>query len=119
MPMQNDRTPRSLWLFFGALAVASFSLNLLWELAQMRAYVEMAGQGWLDTLLTCTLASSATGAQAAADLCWGRASWWSVYGPHSLKTEGWVKKAFVGYTGQKVKKGDRSFKKLLRGLERG
>ena len=87
--MQDDRALRSLWPFFAALALASFVLNWLWEMMQMRAYVEMAGREWQDTLLSCTLATLgdvavtfavwAIGALAAADVRWGMAGRWNGY----------------------------------------
>jgi hypothetical protein len=92
--MQNDRTPRSLWPFFGALALASFALNWVWEMAQMRAYAEMTTKSWLETLLPCTLATFGdvavtfavwgVGALAAADVRWGMAGRWNAYATAAL-----------------------------------
>jgi hypothetical protein len=42
-----------------ALLVVSFGLNWLWEMAQMPAFVETAGQSWRGTALGCTAFSVA------------------------------------------------------------
>ena len=39
------------------MALASFVLNEIWEMAQMSAYVETAGQPWTSTLGLCTRAA--------------------------------------------------------------
>ncbi|HEY2933731.1 MAG TPA: hypothetical protein VGK99_18500 [Acidobacteriota bacterium] len=44
-------------LFFAFLFFTGFILNLLWEMTHMRAYAEMAGRPWIETLPRCTLAS--------------------------------------------------------------
>ena len=87
--MRSGHVSRSLWPFFAALALAAFCLNWPWEMAQMGAYVEMAGRGWWDVLLPCTQAALgdvaltfavwAVGALAAADVCWGMTGRWNVY----------------------------------------
>ena len=43
--------------FFAATVLASFLLNEIWEMAQMSAYVETAGESWKSTLGLCTLAA--------------------------------------------------------------
>lgn len=43
--------------FFAATVLASFILNEIWEMAQMSAYVETAGDTWKSTLGLCTLAA--------------------------------------------------------------
>lgn len=92
--MQDDRTPRSLWPFFAALALASFALNWAWEMAQMRVYAEMAAKPWQDTLLPCTLATLGdlavtfavwgVGALASADVRWGVVGRWNTYATAAL-----------------------------------
>lgn len=37
--------------------IVAFGLNWLWEMAQMRAYVEMAGRPWQETVWPCAVAS--------------------------------------------------------------
>ena len=68
-----------------SLAVAAFCLNWPWEMAQMRAYVEMARQSWQETVLPCTIATVGDvaitaaiygiGALACADLRWAHGRW--------------------------------------------
>lgn len=80
---------RSLWRYFVALLLASFVLNWLWEMAQMPAYVEMAGQKWSDTFSTCTtatvgdvaitLAIYGIGTLASSQVRWGMTGKWNVY----------------------------------------
>ena len=48
---------RRLWLFLGTLAVTAFVLNWLWEMAQMKAYNEMASASWIATLAPCAFAA--------------------------------------------------------------
>lgn len=78
----NERRPwRRLGQFLAATVLVSFVLNELWKMAQMSAYVEMAGRSWASTLGLCTRAAvgdvgivlgiSATGALAVGDLSWG------------------------------------------------
>lgn len=43
--------------FFVALAIVAFILNWFWEMAQMRAFVEMATASWTTTLVPCTFAA--------------------------------------------------------------
>ena len=43
--------------YFVALFIIGFVLQWTWEMAQMFAYQEMAGQQWQRTVLTCTLAT--------------------------------------------------------------
>jgi hypothetical protein len=69
--------------------LTSFVLNEIWEMAQMSAYVETAGQSWTSTLGLCTWATIgdvgiipgiyAAGALAAGDLFWGLRSRWNMY----------------------------------------
>jgi hypothetical protein len=94
VPMHDDRARRSLGGFIVALALACFGLNWLWEMAQMRAYAEMAAKSWQDTLLTCGLAALGdtavtfvvwgVGALAAADVRWGMAGRWNAYATAAL-----------------------------------
>ncbi len=75
--------------FFAATVLASFLLNEIWEMAQMSAYVETAGESWKSTLGLCTLAAVgdvgislgvyAASALAAGDLYWGLSGHWSHY----------------------------------------
>ena len=44
--------------YFVAVCAIGFALQWTWEMAQMFAYREMAGQRWQDTVLTCTLATA-------------------------------------------------------------
>ena len=74
--------------FFTALVFAGFILNEIWEMTQMSAYAETAGQSWKITLALCTKAAAgdvaiilaiyAVGALAAGDPGWGlrRRSFW-------------------------------------------
>jgi hypothetical protein len=48
---------RRLGRFFVTTVLASFVLNEVWEMAQMSAYVETAGQSWTSTLGLCTRAA--------------------------------------------------------------
>jgi hypothetical protein len=76
-------------VFAAALAAVSFVLNWLWEMAQMPAYAELAGQRWSDTLVPCTVAAAGdvgltflvygVGALSAGRLCWGEEKKWNVY----------------------------------------
>ena len=43
--------------YFVALSIIGFVLQWTWEMAQMFAYQELAGQQWQRTLVTCTLAT--------------------------------------------------------------
>lgn len=43
--------------YFVALGITGFALQWTWEMAQMFAYEEMAGQPWQRTVVTCTLAT--------------------------------------------------------------
>jgi hypothetical protein len=80
---------RRLGRFFATVALASFVLNEIWEMAQMSAYVETAGQSWTSTLGLCTRAAGgdvglivgiyAAGALAAGDLGWGVRGRWNIY----------------------------------------
>jgi hypothetical protein len=64
-------------------------LNEIWEMAQMSAYVETAGDSWKSTLGLCTLAAVgdvaislgvyAAVALAAGDLGWGLRGHWNNY----------------------------------------
>jgi hypothetical protein len=77
------------WIFLGLVALIGFVLNEVWEMAQMRAYVETNDAPWLDTLALCTRAALgdvaivlglyAGGALAAADFAWGLRGRWNTY----------------------------------------
>lgn len=81
------------WRRFGQLfattAVVGFVLNEIWEMAQMSAYVETAGDSWTSTLGLCTWAAVGdvgiilgiytAGALAAGDLGWGWRGRWNIY----------------------------------------
>ena len=64
-------------------------MSEIWELAQMSAYVETAGESWKSTLGLCTLAAVGdvgiilgvyvAGALAAGDLGWGLRGHWNNY----------------------------------------
>lgn len=79
----------SLKRYLAALLVAAFVMNWLWEMAQMSAYVEMAGRPWDETLLTCTVATFgdalvtlavyATGALVTRNSRWALKGGWKVY----------------------------------------
>src|SRR5688572_25218825 len=43
--------------FLTFLFFAAFALNLVWEMAHMRAYVEMTDSPWQETFPRCALAS--------------------------------------------------------------
>ena len=80
---------RRLGRFFWTTVLASFVLNEIWEMAQMSAYAETAGQSWTSTLGLCTRAAVgdvgiivgiyAAGALAAGDLGWGLRGRWNIY----------------------------------------
>ena len=80
---------RHLWLFLTTLSLVAFGLNWIWEMAQMPAYVEMAGRTWRQTAVACTaatlgdvaitLAICGVGALAAGNARWGLAGCWNVY----------------------------------------
>ena len=80
---------RRLGRFFAATVLTGFVLNEIWEMAQMSAYVEMAGRSWTSTLALCTRAAVgdagitlgiyAAGALAAGDLGWGLRGRWNIY----------------------------------------
>ncbi len=67
--------------FLGLIISIGFGLNVLWEMGQMAAYVETAGQLWSETLALCARAAAgdvvillgiyAWTALAAADPLWG------------------------------------------------
>ena len=75
--------------FFLSTVLAGFVLNEIWEMAQMSAYVETAGNSWTSTLGFCTRAAVgdvgiilgiyAAGALAAGDLGWGLRGRWNIY----------------------------------------
>ncbi len=79
---------RRLGRFFAATVFTGFVLNEIWEMAQMSAYVEMAGRSWTSTLGLCTRAAVgdagitlgiyAAGALAAGDLGWGLRDRWNM-----------------------------------------
>ena len=80
---------RWFWRFFASTMLASFVLNEIWEMAQMSAYVEIAGHSWTSTLRLCTRATVGdvgivlgiylAGALAAGDLAWGLRGRWNIY----------------------------------------
>jgi hypothetical protein len=80
---------RRLGRFFATTVFASFVLNEIWEMAQMSAYVETAGQSWTSTLGLCTRAAVgdvgiivgiyAVAALGAGDLGWGLRGRWNIY----------------------------------------
>jgi hypothetical protein len=71
------------------MALAIFVLNEIWEMAQMSAYVETAGESWTSTLGLCTRAAVgdvgiivgiyAVAALGAGDLGWGLRGRWNIY----------------------------------------
>ena len=75
--------------FFVCMALISFALHAVWEMVQMPAYKEMAGQPLLQTAARCTPATLgdvgitfwifAIGAFAARNLGWGMQPRWNVY----------------------------------------
>lgn len=80
--------------FLVAFVAAAFTLNWLWEMAQMPAYGELARLPWRTTAVVCTtatlgdvlitLALYGVGALAAADLRWGMERRWNVYATLAL-----------------------------------
>jgi hypothetical protein len=80
---------RRLGRFLTTTVLASFALNEIWEMAQMSAYVETAGNSWTSTLGFCTRAAVgdvgiilgiyAAGALAAGHLGWGLRGRWNIY----------------------------------------
>lgn len=68
---------------------ATFVLNWTWEMLQMPAYVDMAGQPLRDTVVTCTIATVGdmglslgiygVAALAAGSLRWGMTGGYNVY----------------------------------------
>lgn len=82
-------TSQPLWSFFSTLCISTFGMNWLWEMAQMRAYKEMARAPWWGTVLPCTLATLGdvlftllvygVGALASGHIEWGTTGRWNVY----------------------------------------
>jgi hypothetical protein len=80
---------RRLGRFLATIVLASFVLDEIWEMAQMTAYVETAGNSWISTLGFCTRAAVgdvgiilgiyAAGALAAGDPGWGMSGRWNIY----------------------------------------
>jgi hypothetical protein len=80
---------RQFWIFLGLTVLIAFVLNEVWEMAQMRAYLETRDAPWLETLALCTPAALgdvvivlglyAGGALAAADPAWGLRGRWNIY----------------------------------------
>jgi len=76
-------------VFLGLMILIGFGLNVLWEMGQMAAYVETAGQPWSETLALCTRAAAgdvvillgihAGAALAAADPFWSLRGKWNHY----------------------------------------
>ena len=87
--IERKSTRQELTRFFICLALISFSLHAVWEMAQMPAYKEMVGRPVLQTAVRCTPATLgdvvitfwiyAIGALAARDLSWGVQPGWNVY----------------------------------------
>lgn len=77
-----------------AFVAAAFTLNWLWEMAQMSAYAELARLPWRTTAVVCTIATLGdvtitlgiygVGALAAGDLRWGMERRWNVYATLAL-----------------------------------
>jgi hypothetical protein len=75
--------------FLALLSLAAGGLNWLWEMAQMPAFVEMAGRSWRETTIACTVAAVGdvvitlaiygVGALAAGTIRWGTTTRWNVY----------------------------------------
>ncbi len=75
--------------FLAVVVLVGFSLNEIWEMVQMPAYVETAGRSWSSTLGLCTRAAvgdvgiilgiCGVGTLAAADLGWGMRDRWNIY----------------------------------------
>ena len=84
----SRETARPLWFCFVVLSLVAFVLNWFWEMAQMRAYTEMASAPWASTLMTCTWASIGDvaftfiiygiGALATGQSRWGMTGRWHV-----------------------------------------
>lgn len=84
-----SNTSHSLRSFFVVMSVAAFVLNWVWEMAQMRVYIEMAQVPWWDTVLPCTVATLGdvvitfcvygVGALASGQIGWGTTGRWNVY----------------------------------------
>jgi hypothetical protein len=78
-----------LGLFLATTVLVSFGLNVIWEMAQMSAYIETVGRSWTSTIALCTWAAVgdagivlgiyAAGALAAGDLGWGLRGHWNTY----------------------------------------
>lgn len=92
--MCNIWTSRSFWSFIAALFIVAFGLNWVWEMIQMRAYVEMAEHSWRETAFRCaeatlgdvalTFSICGVGALAAGQLQWPMKDTWNVYGTAAL-----------------------------------
>ena len=75
--------------FLAALVLTGFVLNVIWEMAQMSAYVETVGHTWTSTLGLCSQAALgdveiilgiyAVGALAAGEMGWGLRGRWDIY----------------------------------------
>lgn len=75
--------------FFATMVLTSLVLNELWEMAQMSAYAETAGQSWTSTLGYCTRAAVGdvgiilgiyfAGALATGNPGWGLSGRWNIY----------------------------------------
>jgi hypothetical protein len=96
----TSETVRPLWQFFAALGLIAFGLNWAWEMAQMRAFAEMAERPWRATVWPCTLASlgdvvatlavCGVGSLAAGQLRWGASGRWNVYASAALLGAAWA-----------------------------
>lgn len=88
-PTSKSSTRRKLARLFASIAVVSFVLHSIWEMAQMPAYKDLAGRPFLETAARCTPATLgdvvltfwiyAIGALAAGSIGWGLKSRWNVY----------------------------------------
>ena len=86
--------------FFATTVLAGLILNEIWEMAQMPAYVQTAGNSWTSTLGFCTQAAAgdvgiilgiyAVGALAAGDLGWGWRGRWNIYASAAVLGLGWA-----------------------------
>lgn len=92
--------PRPIGTFAAVLALTAFVLNWAWEMAQMRAFAEMASRPWWQTLWPCTRASlgdvlatlvvCGVGALAAGQPRWATTGRWNVYTTAALLGGAWA-----------------------------
>lgn len=55
----KSNPPRPLRHYPMTTVVTAFTTNLAWEMTQMRAYRELEGQPWWETVGTCAVAAGA------------------------------------------------------------